>query len=253
VTVAVALVDPPREGLVCADLVERTALSPADGVALYEGMLADFFATMAETNVDLLVNYPTPDLLPDEFAEGDAQAEIEAVAARVLDDEAMADVRYEVQVGSSRAARIGNAITHLLRDENQTSAALIDHRVPLLERSVVDETAIKLRRSETVVGPAADGAVYIAGFKEPIDFTDLFDDQPIESIVERTVADGNGADFVRRREIPTNPRDLRTVVSLVRARRTAERWVPPHTTRVIEDLDLRVTDGALTVGDDGNR
>lgn len=252
-TVAVALVDPPREGLVCADLVEQTALTPADGVTLYEGMLADFFATMAETNVDLLVNYPTPDLLPDDVVDGDAQAEIDAVAARVLDDEARADVRYEVQVGSSPAARIGNAITHLLREEEQTSAAFIDHRVPLLERSVVDESAIKLRRSETVVGPAADGTVYLAGFREPIDFTDFFDGQPIETIVEQTVADGNGADFVRRREIPTNPRDLRTVVSLVRARRAAERWVPPYTTRVVEDLDLRVTDGELTVGDGGNR
>ncbi|MFB6082455.1 MAG: DUF2064 domain-containing protein [Halanaeroarchaeum sp.] len=249
-TVAVALVDPPREGLVCDDLVEQTPLSAADGAVLYDAMLADFFATMAETNVDLLVNYPAADDLPEGFREGDPEAEIRDVAASVLDDEDLEQVRFEVQVGSNRAARIGNAITHLLRDEGATSAALLDHRTPLLERSVVDEAAINLRRSETVVGPAADGQVYFAGFREPIDFADVFCGSPIENVVERSIDEGHTVDFVRRREVVTHPRDLRTVVSLLRARRAADSRVPSNTMRVVDDLGLRVADGDLFVDGD---
>ncbi|MFB6124358.1 MAG: DUF2064 domain-containing protein [Halanaeroarchaeum sp.] len=246
-TVAVALVDPPREGLTLPSLVERTALSPADAAALGEATLEDFFRTMAETNVDLLVNYPAAEDLPEGHREGDPEAEIREVAAGVLDDEALEKVRFEVQVGSSRAARLGNAITHLLEEEGETSAGLIDHRVPLLERSVVDEAAIKLRRSQTVLGPGADGEVYFAGFRDPIDFTDVFAGSTIETMVERANDREHKVDFVRRREILTHPRDLRTVVSLLRARRAAGRRVPEHTMRVVDDLGLRVADGELLV------
>lgn len=247
-TVAVALVDPPREGLVGAELAAATALSEADVALLYEATLADFFETMAESNVELLVNYPTVDTLPDGFEGSDPEAEIRAVAESVLDAEVLEEVRFEVQVGSTPAARIGNAVTHLIEEEGETSAAFLDHRVPLLERGVVDEAAIKLRRSETVVGPAADGQVYFAGFKVPIDFTDVFDGSPLNTIVERTVAMGNRADFVRRREVLVHPRDLRTVVAIVRARHDADRLIPEHTMRVIDELDLHVADGELVIG-----
>ncbi|MFB6071091.1 MAG: DUF2064 domain-containing protein [Halanaeroarchaeum sp.] len=252
-TVAVALVNPPREGLAASELVETTDLSPDEGVALAEAVLADFFEIMAETNVDLLINYPAAEDLPVGHRTGDPEGEIRAVASGVLDDDSLESVRFEVQVGSSRAARAGNAITHLLRDEEETSAALIDHRVPLLERSVVDEAAIKLRRSETVIGPAADGEFFFAGFRDPIDFTDLFADVPIRTVVDRSIAEGHAVDFVRRREVLTHPRDLRTVVSLLRSRRAANRRVPDHTMRAVDELGLRVVDGELGIGEGDNR
>lgn len=251
-TVVVALVDPPREGVALANVVEETALSPADGVTLYEGMLADFFAVTAEANVDVLVNYPTEDVLPD-GQEGSPEAEIRSVAARALDAEDLTDVRYEVQVGSTPSARIGNAITHLLRDEDETSAVFVDHRVPFLDRSVIDQAAIDLRRSETVVGPAADGSVFLAGFKEPIDFADIFEGVPIENVVSRTVEEGYTVDFVRRREVVATPRDLKTVVSLLRARQMADKRVSTHTTAAVDELGLRVEDGDLTVSNGGGR
>lgn len=248
-TVAVALVDPPREGIVCTELVDHTPLSPADGVTLYEGLLADFFATMAETNVDLLVNYPQADDLPGESTT-DPEAEIRAIAGRVLDAAELDRVRFEVQIGSTPSAQIGNAITHLLRDEEETSAAFLDHRVPLLERSVVDQAAISLRRNETVVGPAQDGGVYLAGFRAPIDFTDVLEGRSIERIVSRSVGEAMDVAFVRRREVVDHPRDLKTVVSLLRARREAERAVPKRTMAAIDELGLWVSDdGEIRVAD----
>lgn len=250
-TVAVALVDPPREGVACADIVEATAMSPADGVALYEAMLADFFTVTAEANVDLLVNYPTEDMLPEDG--GNPEAEIREVAAQALDAEDLTEIRYEVQVGSTPSARIGNAITHLLRDEDESSAVFIDHRAPFLDRSVVDQAAINLRRSQTVVGPAADGGIYLAGFKEPIDFTDIFEGVPIENVVSRSVDDDLAVDFVRRREVVATPRDLKTVVSLLRARQMADKRVSTYTSAAVDELGLRVRDGDLVVEDSDNR
>lgn len=251
-TVAVALVDPPREGLVFSDLVSSTPLSPAGAADLYEAVLADFFAMTAESNVDVLVNYPTPEMLPDDSAES-AEAEIRTVAAKVLDGSDLTDLRFEVQVGSTPSARIGNAITHLLRDEEETSAAFVDHRVPLLERSLLDQAAIKLRRSETVVGPAPDGGLYFAGFTDPIDFTDVLDEGPLETVVSRSVDEGAGVDFVESREVLADPRDLRSVVSSLRARRTAGKRVPTHTMAAIDEVGLRVIGGELVVGDGSNR
>ncbi|MFB6094805.1 MAG: DUF2064 domain-containing protein [Halanaeroarchaeum sp.] len=249
-TVAVALVDPPREGLVLPEIAAETALSPGDARDLYEAMLADFFDVAADANVDVLVNYPTPDRLPD--GDGDPAAEIRSVAASVLDREDLSDLRFEVQVGSSPSARIGNAITHLLRDEEETSAALIDHRAPLLDRSVIDQAAISLRRSEVVLGPSGAGGVHLAGFTEPIDFTDVLEDVPLETIVDRAREADASVDFVRRRDVATDPRTLGTVVATIRARAAAGASVPPRTTAAIEDLGLALRDGDLVV-DEPNR
>lgn len=251
-TVAVALVDPPREGVVTRDVVDRTPLTPADGVALYEAMLADFFEVIPETNVDLLVNVPTEDQLPGDGS-GSPEAEIRTIAARTLDPGDLDDIRFEVQVGSTPSARIGNAITHLLRDEGETSAAFVDHRVPLLDRSVIDQAAIALRRNETVIGPAADGQVYLAGFKEPIDFTGVLADTPVEDIVSRSIDEDQQVDFLRRRDVVRTARDLRTVVSLIRARRMAGKSVPTHTAAVVEEMGLRVEDGGLVVERESDR
>lgn len=251
-TVAVALVDPPRKGLVFSDLVSSTALAPADAAELYEAVLADFFAMTAESNVDVLVNYPTPEMLPGDST-GSPEAEIRTVAANALGGSDLTDLRFEVQVGSTRSARIGNAITHLLRDEEETSAAFVDHRAPLLERSLLDQAAIKLRRSETVVGPAPDGDVYFAGFKAPIDFADVLADGPLETIVSRSVDAGASVDFVESREILAEPRDLRSVVAGLRARRTAGKRVPTHTMATIDELGIRVSGGELVVENGGNR
>ena len=249
-TVAVALVDPPREGVVCSDIVEETPLSPAAGVALYEAMLADFFATTAKTTADVLVNYPAPEMLPGD--DGDPAEEIRAVAERVLEEDDLEHVRFEVQVGSTPSARIGNALTHLLRDEEEHSAAFVDHRAPLLDRSVVDQAAIALRRNDTVVGPATDGGLYLAGFTEPIDFADVLRGSPLENVVSRATAEDHDVDFVRRREVVRTPRDLKTLVSLLRARRMAGRPMAAYTTAQIEEIGLRVEDGELVVsnGDD---
>ncbi|MFW5938153.1 MAG: DUF2064 domain-containing protein [Halanaeroarchaeum sp.] len=249
-TVAVALVDPPREELVLPTVVEETPLTAADAVTLYEAMLADFFETITETNADVLVNYPTADQVPGEDA--DPEREIREIATGVLDAATVRDLRFEVQVGSSPSAQIGNAITHLLRDEGESSALFVDHRVPLLDRSIVDQAAITLRRSDTVIGPAADGEVYLAGFTDLIDFTDVLEDGPLETLVERSNDAGSPVDFVRRRDVVTDARTLGTIVSLLRARRNAGAKVPAHTVRAIDELGLRLEDGEI-VFDRSNR
>ena len=244
-TVAVALVDPPREGHALQTVVEQTPLTQAGGVTLYEAMLADFFEVITETNADVLVNYPTADQFSD--TDVDPEREIRDVAARVLDEATLREIRFEVQVGSSPSAHIGNAITHLLRDEDESSALYVDHRVPLLDRSIVDQAAITLRRSDTVIGPAADGNVFLAGFTDLVDFTDVLEDVPLETIVERSNDAGSPVDFVRRRDVVTDARTLGTIVSLLRARRNAETRVPSHTMRAIDELGLRLEDGDIVV------
>lgn len=249
-TVAVALVDPPREGQVLQTVVEQTPLTQTDGVTLYEAMLADFFEVITETNADVLVNYPTADQFS--ATDVDPEREIRDVAARVLDEATLREVRFEVQVGSSPSAHIGNAITHLLRDEGESSALFVDHRVPLLDRSIVDQAAITLRRNDTVVGPATDGNVYLAGFTELVDFTDVLEEAPLETIVERSNDVGSPVDFVRRRDAVTDARTLGTVVSLLRARRNAETRVPQHTMGAIDELGLRIEDGDVVGGANQN-
>ena len=236
-TVAV-FADPPVEGFVLPELVAGP-LDESEATALYAGMLADVCRAVEASGAELLVNYRPAEQVPD-------SVDPETVLREQL-DEALTEpnsARYEVQVGSSFAARVGNTVTHLLDREGVKTVAAVKPTAGLLTRQQIDSAAMKLRSSEVVLGPASDGRVYYAGFADPVDFEDAYATPTVETLVDRATDADLGADFLPTLPVVETPADLRTVVPLLRARYRADRVVPPRTTALIEELGLRVQEGA---------
>lgn len=239
------LVDPPREGLVATGLPGGTPLSIEEAADLYEAAVKDTARAVAASGGQLLVNYRAEESLPEPHREDEGTAE---ETTRALIEAALADVsggegpRFEPQVGSTFSARAGNTVTHLLEEEDATSAAVLRGTTPLLERTHVDSAAMKLRSSETVLGPTPNGSVHYAGFAEPLDFADAYDEPALETLTDRAVAADHDVDYVPMLPRVDTPVGLATTVSTVRARAAAERAVPYFTATLIDDLALHVED-----------
>jgi glycosyltransferase A (GT-A) superfamily protein (DUF2064 family) len=234
-TVAV-LADPPAEGAVLEDLAGGL-LSDREAADLYGAMLADVCRAVESSGADLLVNYRPADQVP---GVDDPEAAIRETLDAEL--ESPADARYEVQVGSTFAGRVGNTVTHLLERESVATAAAVEPTAALLARQQIDSAAMKLRSSDVVLGPTIDGRVYFAGFGDPVDFDDAYATPSVQTLTERARDAGLGVDF-----LPTNPvvetrADLRTAVPILRARRQAGRVVPPRTTTLVQQYGLQVRD-----------
>jgi hypothetical protein len=239
VTTIAVVADPPREGLVFPDLPATSPLSAAEATRLYGALLRDVLVAVERSGGDLLVNYRADDDLPAAGPDADAEAEVRAVAADALED--VTDARFEVQVGSTPSARAGNTLAHLLREEADVrTAAVVWPTAAFLTRSVVDEAAMKLRSSATVLGPSTDGRTYYAGFSEPIDYADAFADGSLETLTTRTVEAGGDVDFLPVQPTIETGADLLTALPLLRARRAAGRIVPRHTAAFVEEVGLRV-------------
>ncbi len=159
--------------------------------------------------------------------------------SETLDDPSVA--RVEVQVGSTFAGRVGNTVTHLLRDEDAQSVAVIEPTMPFLLRSTIDTAAMQLRSNEVVLGPSAGGRVYYAGFTEAIDFTDAFETPAIETLTDRASAASCDVAFLDAQPTIKHDSDLATVIANIRARWHAERVVPKHTAEFIIDTGLYAT------------
>ena len=247
-TVAV-LADPPVEGSVLPELSDGP-LDESEATALYTAMLTDVCRAIEASGAELLVNYRPAEQVP---ADIDPESTLRDVLGDVLD--APGAARYEVQVGSSLSARVGNTVTHLLEREEVKTAAAVEPTAGLLTRQLVDSAAMKLRSSGVVLGPASDGRVYYAGFGEPVDFEDAYAAPTVQTLTDRAMDADLGVDFLPTTPVIETTRDLRTVVPLIRARRRAERVVPPRTTALIEELGLRVEatpEGPALVRDGGN-
>ncbi|MCG1003355.1 MULTISPECIES: DUF2064 domain-containing protein [Halobacterium] len=241
-TVVAVTVDPPREGLVLPELAATSPLSEREAASLYEAMAADAFHAAADSGGDLLVNYRPDDEIPDEHVpEGaDAEREVRELVEDVLDEEQLEEARVEVQVGSSKHARVGNTVTHLLDREGVASVSVLEPDTPLVARKHVDSAALKLRRNPVVVGPSREGSLYFAGFREPIDFEGAWSPPEIENVTARAVDAGHDVDFLHEHTRVRTGSDLVSVVAEIRARRAAGRVVPAFTTAYVEDLGLRV-------------
>lgn len=241
-TLLAVLATPPREGIVLEDLPETAPVSAGEAATLYEAFLKDTFRAIEASGGDLLVNYRSADDLPGDAGVESAEAELREVAADALDDPASA--RFERQVGSTFSARVGNTITHLLREEDEVrTAAALPGTAPLIGRALIDTAAMKLRSSAVVLGPAGDGRVYYAGFAEPIDFEDAYEPPAVSTLARRARDAGHDVDFVEMLPTVETGSDLRELVAIVEARQTAGRPVPEHTTETVEDLGLRTVGG----------
>ncbi|QSG02655.1 hypothetical protein [Natranaeroarchaeum sulfidigenes] len=229
----------PHPDLVVSDLPDTSPLSADESAELYAAMFKDVVRAADASGGELLVNYRAADDLPDRY-DSDPEAELRALTAEAVND--IADVRFEVQVGSNRAARVGNTITHLLDEEGVRSAAVADPRAPLLGRSQIDSAAMKLRTNELVLGPAAGGRIYFAGCTEPIDFEDAYRPPALETFSVRGHDAGHDIEFVESLPVVEDGDDLLTLCSRIRSRVTAGRIVPQYTTELLDDLGLFVTD-----------
>lgn len=236
-TVAV-LADPPVEGVVLPELAGGL-LDESEATALYTAMLIDVCRAVEASGAELLVNYRPAEQVPDGV---DPEAAVRTPLDEALD--APGDARYEVQVGSTLSARVGNTVTHLLEREGVKTAAAVTPTGGLLTRQLIDSAAMKLRSSGVVLGPATDGRVYYAGFAAPVDFEDAYEAPAVGTLTDRAMDADLGVDFLPTTPVVETPGDLRTVVPLLRARRRAERVVPPRTTTLIEGLGLRVDESS---------
>jgi len=235
-TVAV-LTDPPVEGVVLPELAGGL-LDEAEATALYTAMLGDVCRAVEASGAELLVNYRPADQVPD-------GVDPESTVREWLDETLKSpdEARYEVQVGSTFAARVGNTVTHLLEREGVKTAAAVTPTAGLLTRQQIDSAAMKLRSSEVVLGPATEGRVYYAGFAEPVDFTDAYATPAVETLTDCAGDAGHRVDFLPTMPVVETRADLRTVVPLLRSRHRSERVVPPRTTTLVNELGLHVVDG----------
>jgi hypothetical protein len=238
----VVLCDPPHEGLVLSELVATTPLSAAEVADLYAAMCADTFRAVETSASELLVNYRPDEKLPGESDDGvdDAESAVRNLADAALDDPGAA--RYEVQVGSTFAARMGNTVSHLLDTEEATSVGVIEPTAPFLTRGDLDGMAMKLRRSDVVLGPTSGGRVHYAGFASPLDFADADAPPAIETLTDRAHDGGHEVDFGPMAPIIETRGDLIGALSLLRARRRAGREVPTRTATCLDDLGVEIAD-----------
>lgn len=215
-----------------ARLAETAPVSAAEAAGLAEAMLDDALAAVARSAFDPLVHHP-----PAEESRVDDPA---AVARERAAAAGVEEPRAEVQVGSSRAARVGNAVTHLLEEEGVTSVVALDARAPLLARGIVDEAGMQLRSHEAVFGPAPGGRVYLAGFREPVDFADAYGAPALRTLTERAVAADLDVNFLRQLTAVETGTDLAGVVADLEARRAADRPVPAAVAAWVEETGLTV-------------
>jgi len=229
-TIAV-LPEPPVEQ--CAPALLPEQFSTDDQVALYRAMVADVCDAVTHGGADLLVNYRQPESVPD-------GVDPERSLRDLLDEELPepGEVRYEVQVGESYSGRVGNALTHLLEAEGEPTAAVIEPTAVFVRREHIGQSAMKLRQSDVVLGPAPDGRVYFAAFGAPIDFTDCYAPPAIETLAERGVEADLDVSFLPMTPVVEGSEDLPTAVSHLRARNRAGKLVPPRTTALVEQWGL---------------
>lgn len=238
-TTVALLADPPEEGLVLPELLDAV-LTEAQAVSLHRALIGDVSEAICNSGGELLVNYRPADHLPEGTA--DPERAIRSVIEDSLDDAGIgADgVRYEVQVGSTFAARAGNTVTHLLEREGVRTAAVVTPAAAFLGREHVDSAAMKLRRSDVVLGPTSDGGVYYAGFARPIDFTDAYAHPAVETFVARASEAERSVDFVPMLPTIRTPADLQTAIPFLRARADAGTRVPSRTSAVLDELSIGV-------------
>lgn len=238
------LAAPPVEGFV---LEEVDALADDQAATLYAAMVMDTMRNVDGTGGELLVNYPPARDFPDDALGQSPEEALRDLAGDALDD--LSEVRFEVQVGESFAERVDNTATHLLEEEDAESVAILDGRAPTLLRTALDSAAMKLRRNEVVLAPAAGGRVAYVGLKEPIDFERGFEPPEAVSLAKIAAENGLSIDFLPMHPLAEGEAELATLISSIQAHRAADRFAPQYTAAAIDELGLEVAevDGRRTV------
>ena len=229
--------DPPRPGHVLPSLARDAPLTEAEAATLYEACLRDAVAAADAAGGDLIVTYPSAERVsPDDDGTGPEAAVRAAVAPAVADPTA---VRFEVQVGSTPSARLGNVVGHLLREAGATSVGYLSSTAYDTPRTVVDGAAMKSRSAELVLGPAPGGRIHYAAFATPaLDFADALAAPALDTLAARAADADATTEFVESRPRLDGPADLPTLLASLSARRRAGRSVPEHVAGAVDDLGL---------------
>ncbi|UPV74430.1 hypothetical protein M0R89_18100 [Halorussus limi] len=238
-TVIAVFADPPRPGLVLPELAESSPLSEEEAADLYAAMLKDTVRAAERSGGELLVNYRDEESA--DASDRSAEAEVRALVTDALSDHD--EARFEVQVGSTFAARAGNTVSHLLGEEDAQSAAVVPGTAPMLTRKEIDSAAMKLRRNEVVLGPSERGRVHFAGFTDTIDFEGAYASPAVETLTDRAVDAGHEVGFLPTETRVATGTDLLSLVPELNARAAAGRIVPEHTATLLREWGLRVADG----------
>ncbi len=237
--IVVVPVTPPRDGH--ASIAEHTGLDTDAATTVYEASVIDVCRAVTQSGGELLVNYRDEATLP--AFDGDAESAVrELVTGAIADGE----IRFERQVGSSRSARLGNTVTHLLEREKATAVGVLEPTVPLVRRAEIDSAAMALRRHDVVLGPSTAGSVFFAGFTEPIDFTDSYATPALESLAAAVGASGLDLGFAPSLPAIDTEAGLSETIATLNARDVAGRPDGEATAEVIAELGLEVDpDGCL--------
>lgn len=239
-TVLAVLLDPPRPGLVLQDVYETTPLSAEESALLYAAMAKDTVRAVAESGGELLVNYRADTEIPEKYrTDTPVIEELESLVSQAIDDPDIA--RFEKQVGSSFENRVGNTVTHLLTTEDADSVAILDGKSPTLSRMTLDSAAMKLRRNNVVISPSIGGDWSYLGFTDTIDFTGVFDQPALVSIVNAVIDQEYSVDFLSLHPHVTDATNLATLVLLIEAKSTAGKITPAFTRDAIDRFGLTVT------------
>ncbi|RQG97680.1 hypothetical protein [Natrarchaeobius chitinivorans] len=242
--IVVVPVDPPGVGLASSSLVETTPVTEADAALLSEAAAIDVLRAAAASGGDLLVNYRDDETLPAETVGADPEGEIRSIADVAL--ESVENVRFERQVGSSRSARIGNTVTHLLERESAGTVGVLEPTVPLVGRSDIDGAAMALRRHDVVLGPSSGGRISFAGFAEPVDFEDAYAPPELSTLADRTGAAGLDLGFAPFLPTVAAESGLCATIATLEVRDVAGRPGGEATAAAVEEIGLRVgSDGRL--------
>ena len=238
-TTVVVVAEPPVED--CVPKLLPPEVDAGTDSELYAAMLADVCTAIQHGEGDVLINYPTAEDRP---VDDPQELLADALAGAVPRPE---DVRYEVQVGETDSGIAGNALSHLLETEEEPTVGVAAPTALFLRREHVGNVAMQLRSHEVVVGPAPNGRVYFAGFREAIDFEDAFAAPAVESVTERGREADRSVSFLPMTPVFEEPSDYETVGSLLRARMRAGRLVPEQTAALFEEwgrLDGQGGDGS---------
>ncbi|WP_247728660.1 hypothetical protein [Halovivax limisalsi] len=240
--IVVVFVDPPETGRRYVEaLLDADVVDPPEARTLYESAVTDVLRAARDSSAAVLVNYREPDGV------SDPEDRVRSLVSTVIDDPD--DVRFERQVGSSRSARVGNTVTHLLEREDEVSVALLEPTVPLVRRTEIDGVMMSVRRNEVVLGSNAAGDVYLSAYSQPIDFTDAYEPPTLATVTERASVEGLAVGFAPT--IPTIETEagLAATVATIEARAAAGKPIPVSTSEAIEDLGLRTADGRTVTRD----
>lgn len=234
-TTVLVLADPPNEG----SLPGLSGVIDTEGRrTLARAFLQDAIQAADAAAGDMLVAVRHGDAV-DHDSESAKDAVRKAVEpADGVDAEA---VRIERQVGSTPSARLGNAVTHLLEEENADSVVAVWSGAPLLGRADIDGAAMKLRQRSVVLGPASRGRLALAGFRDTVDFTEALSPPALLSLTRAARDADQEVDFIANQVFVETHADLSSLVIAIRSRLLADRMVPPQTSAAVSDLGLRLS------------